>query len=548
MNQIKTFLKGLIGSGGVQRSDVSNQTKENSDDEIIDSNENKSRINQEGIFNTTESKVNNDRNSALFNEDQNNIILDEAFINEIVMAVKDAKENGDPTEEEKDYNILNAIHQESKKHVEESSTSEKADFDMQELLGFSSIDKEMIEEIDFVVKESIIREGNEPQPVQALQTELENKEVAKRQLVEQISEVEWEQPAPKKLIFTPYEPKSTDVNDLSTFEIQKTKTPYLTDDEINLLINKETLTTESTSEPPKKKKKIYIPVEMKEFSRSVFTLEEDELIKEYVRRNPHMKNTHKLYQRIGEVLTSHTGNSIRSRFFTTLSKDLEYVYKVEPDTGTLMTDSSGNYIKTTQLPGGIKKAYTADEDYLIALAVKCVFYLNVNDDLEDKIDPLSVELLKELEFEYYERVFYNKEEYIQSDPNIECQNNDKVLQQGEIPSFAKFRCNKTKGPTTRIFFGQMSGRFPQHTLLSWRDRHDKFVKKYGVDNYIYYYNRCLFLEMEPQPIKELTSVKNKAILELEKNPQAGSLEDLEMRFKRKNNHSGNYNREHTKKP
>lgn len=547
MNHIKTFLKGLVGTGDVQRSNTSSQIKENSEDEIIDSGGNEDHIYQTGTLKTTDKKVKG-RDSALFNKDQNSLMLVDDLVNEIVMTVNDTKDNRTATEGDNDFNIINAIHAESKKHVEESSKKEKVTLDMQELLGLNSVDRQMIEEIDFAVKESITTAANELQSEQPLQAELDSQEVAQRKLVEQISEVEWEQSAPKKLIFTPYEPKTADVNDLSTFEIQKTKTPYLNDDEINVLINKETPSADSTTEPPAKKKKLYIPVEMKEFSRSVFTLQEDELIKEYVRRNPHLKNTHKLYQRIGEVLNSHTGNSIRSRFFNTLSKDLEYVYKVDPDTGTILTDSSGNYIKTTQIPGGIKKAYTADEDYLIALAVKCVFYLNLNNDLDVKIDPLNVELLKELEFEYYERVFYNKEEYILSDPTIECQNNDAVLQQGEIPSFAKFRCNKTKGPTTRMFFGQMSYRFPQHTLLSWRDRHDKFVKKYGIDNYIYYYNRCLFLELEPEPIKELTSVKNKAILELERNPQAGSLEDLEMRFKRKNNHSGNYNREHTKKP
>lgn len=579
MNHVKGFFKGLLRSENTDSErEVTNNEETNSeqvfetardlekDDEVgnvtTDMTENYNSYNIEGEEQKEEEEDDDDEDEV-----QNVSVINEDLLDEMMMAANEADK-----EQDDNFNILEAIHEESKKHVEEA-LKEQADTQGKPLspqeaeeVESNETEQKILHDIDTSTIEPNIHKTTftesqfpERQVESLMEVEqmIMEQDTADNNLEIQVLTDKEQSSEPKKLIFTPYEPENNKpINDLTPFDIQRAKTPYLQDEQINALINKPTDTDleEGTTEPPRKKKKIYIPAEIKGLSRSIFTPEEDELIKEYVRRNPHLKMTHKLYQRIGEVLSSHTGNSIRSRFFNTLLKDLDYVYEINPKTGDLLTDSEGNYIKTTQLPGGVKKSFTAEEDYLIALAVKCIFYLTYNNTLETQIDPLNIEPLKQFELEYYTKVLNENETYIDTDPNIECKNGEEEEEEGnelaanEIPSFAKFRCNGTKGPTTRKFFNQMSARFPQHTPLSWRDRHDKFMKKFGIDKFISYYNRCVLLGLDPQPIKELTSTRNKAILELEKNPAAGTLEELEMRFKRKNNYSGNYNREHTNKP
>lgn len=72
-------------------------------------------------------------------------------------------------------------------------------------------------------------------------------------------------------------------------------------------------------------------------------------------------------------MPNHTGNSIRHRFRVYLSKRLEYVYEVDKF-GKLVRDDDGNLIKTKVLPPSIKRKFSADEDYTLAIAVKKQFY------------------------------------------------------------------------------------------------------------------------------------------------------------------------------
>lgn len=62
-----------------------------------------------------------------------------------------------------------------------------------------------------------------------------------------------------------------------------------------------------------------------------------------------------------------------------------------------------------------------------------------------------------------------------------------------------------------------------------------FLKPYGIDRYIYYYNKCRLLKVEPEPISGLTSARSRAIL-LQKTTTFAeniTLADLEMKFTRR---------------
>ncbi|SGZ38153.1 uncharacterized protein HGUI_00353 [Hanseniaspora guilliermondii] len=370
------------------------------------------------------------------------------------------------------------------------------------------------------------------------------------------------------------------IEEPSEFAIQKVKTPYLDKDEINLLVGEEKKGTDHGSnvieEKPTetlkrkaedqesqnntenvfsnpllngffsqkknklKKRKVYIASEIKTLNSSLFTKEEDDLILEYVRSNPHLKNSHSLYDHIAKRLTNHTGNSIRRRFFNKLEKEMGYHYEIDEETGDVAKDEDGNAIKNQDKINTSKSKYTAEEDYSTALLLKCHFFLNLNPDVEGFIDRYDIESLDRMERAYYEMNLipvgdnkFNDEKIILTNPDIPCSNNGKVIDWK--PDFAQFRCNGTCGPVKKIILERLVMKYPNHSIKSWRDRCHRFLKPYGIDRYIYYYNKCRVLKIEPEPITGVSSAYNRAILmhRSKKFPENVTLADLEMRFTRR---------------
>lgn len=371
------------------------------------------------------------------------------------------------------------------------------------------------------------------------------------------------------------------IEEPSDFLIQKVKTPYLDKAEIKLLVEEEKKgadqgTDVSDKEEPTttmkrkvndeesqkdteneysnpllngffsqkknklKKRKVYIASEIKTFDSSLFTKEEDDLILEYVRSNSHLKNSHNLYDHIAKRLKNHTGNSIRRRFFNKLEKQMGYHYEVDEETGDVAKDKEGNVITTQEKINTQKSKYTAEEDYSTALLLKCHFYLDLNPDVEGIIDRYDIEALDSMERAYYEANLIpdgdnrlDEQKIIPSNPDIPCCNNGKVIDWK--PDFAQFRCNGTSGPLKKIIVERLVLKFPNHSIKSWRDRYNRFLKPYGIDRYIYYYNKCRLLKVEPEPISGLTSARSRAIL-LQKTTTFAeniTLADLEMKFTRR---------------
>lgn len=371
------------------------------------------------------------------------------------------------------------------------------------------------------------------------------------------------------------------IEEPSSFFLQKVKTPYLDKNEIELLVEEEKNRTElsndaSNKEEPTttlkrkvndegtqndtdneysnpllngffsqkknklKKRKVYVASEIKTFNSSLFTKEEDDLILEYVRSNSHLKNSHSLYDHIAKRLKKHTGNSIRRRFFNKLEKKMDYHYEVDKETGDVAKDEEGNAITTREKINIQKSKYTAEEDYSTALLLKCHFYLDLNPDVEGIIDRYDIEALDSMERAYYEANLIpdgdNKlddRKIIPSNPNIPCCNNGKVIDWK--PDFAQFRCNGTSGPLKKILVERLALKFPNHSIKSWRDRYNRFLKPYGIDRYIYYYNKCRVLKVEPEPISGLSSSRNRALL-LQKTTTFAeniTLADLEKKFTRR---------------
>ena len=289
-----------------------------------------------------------------------------------------------------------------------------------------------------------------------------------------------------------------------------------------------------------KKRKVYIASEIKLIDASLFTKEEDDLIIEYVRRNPHLKNSHTLYDHIAKSMKKHTGNSIRRRFFNKLEGKVDYYYKADEETGELAQDLKGNLIQIYDVITTQKNKFTADEDYYMALLLKCHFYLTLNPDVEGIIDRYDFNALDKMEKEYYEKNLIpddmNKltdRNIVPSNPDIPCANNGKVIDWK--PDFAQFRCNGTNGPLRKEIVERIAMRFSTHSQKSWRDRYNKMLKPYGIDRFIYYYNKCRIMKIQPEPIAGLSSALNRAKL-LHSSvhfPENITLADLEMKFTRK---------------
>lgn len=221
-------------------------------------------------------------------------------------------------------------------------------------------------------------------------------------------------------------------------------------------------------------------------NKASFTEEEDEFILDVVRKNPTRRTTHTLYDEISHYVPNHTGNSIRHRFRVYLSKRLEFVYEVDKY-GKLLRDEDGNLIKTKSLPPSIKKKFTADEDYSLAIGIKKQFYRDLY-----QVDPDSgTSLITE-----------------EDSPTAVAKRNmtmDPNHVPGTEPSFKDYQVKERRGPIAREFFKQFGENKPTHTENAWRDRFRKFLLAYGIDDYIKYYETEKSQGNEPEPMKNLTN-------------------------------------------
>lgn len=221
-------------------------------------------------------------------------------------------------------------------------------------------------------------------------------------------------------------------------------------------------------------------------NKSSFTREEDEFILDVVRKNPTRRTTHTLFDEISHYVPNHTGNSIRHRFRVYLAKRLEFVYQVN-DEGKLIRDQNGDLIKTDILPTGLKKKFSAEEDYNLALAVKRQFYRDLF-----QLDPLTGETL------------------IREDDDASVIAKRKLVMSSEfspsqIPSFDDYAVEERKGPLSREFFKTFAIEYPTHSENAWRDRYRKFVLPYGVDAYLQYFEKCKAEGVPAEAIKNMTN-------------------------------------------
>lgn len=184
---------------------------------------------------------------------------------------------------------------------------------------------------------------------------------------------------------------------------------------------------------------------------SKFTKPEDEFILDLVRRNPNLRSTHSFFERISQFLplAGHTGNSIRYRFRKILSKEMKYYYLVDPLTNELKIDQETNEpIKIYETPSLIKSQYTAEEDLFLCKSV--LDYINGK----------------------------------------------------TFPHIKRKRLNVS---IPEIVYQNISNEMSNHSALSYRDRYRKFACKYGLQNYIDYYENCLKEGTTPNPMKNLSS-------------------------------------------
>ncbi|AAS50591.1 ABL180Wp [Eremothecium gossypii ATCC 10895] len=221
-------------------------------------------------------------------------------------------------------------------------------------------------------------------------------------------------------------------------------------------------------------------------NKSSFTEEEDEFILDVVRKNPTRRTTHTLFDEISHYVPNHTGNSIRHRYRVYLSKRLNYVYKVD-ENGKLLRDEKGEFIKTDVLPQGLKRKFTADEDYQLALNIKKQFYKDIY-----QVDPDTGESL------------------IRDDDEPSTVAKRKMVMDptfipGKEPSFQDYNVGDRRGPLSREFFKTYGEKYPSHTENAWRDRFRKFLLNYGIDEYIAYYENEQAHNRVPEPMKNMTN-------------------------------------------
>ncbi|KAH3901520.1 DNA-binding transcription factor RAP1 SCDLUD_003016 [Saccharomycodes ludwigii] len=245
-----------------------------------------------------------------------------------------------------------------------------------------------------------------------------------------------------------------------------------------------------------KSQRVYVANNALVASKMNFTPEEDQFILDVVRKNPRKRDTHSLFHEISNYLGAHTGNSIRHRFRTQLSDKLDWVYETD-ESGDLIKDANGQYIKTNVKPPGLKKNYTAEEDYNLCIAIKKQFYVDLYQVDPDTKEPLATNgtAISNSNDSARKQITLNKF------PTIP----------GTEPDFKSFKVEDRRGPLSRDFFKNFNQIYPQHPPVSWRDRYRKFALKYGVDNYIQYYEECLEKGEIPTPMKNLTSRKERSL-------------------------------------
>lgn len=231
--------------------------------------------------------------------------------------------------------------------------------------------------------------------------------------------------------------------------------------------------------------------------KTAFNEDEDAFILDVVRKNPTRRNTHSLYDEISNYIPNHTGNSIRHRYRVYLSKNLDFVYKVD-NMGKLLRDELGNLIKTKELPPILKKKFTAVEDYSLAMQIKKQFYKDLF-----KIDPITGQstLLTHLQLDGNDNLNISQ----QTRKSLELLNG--LTSRGSEPKFDDYKVVDRRGPVAREFFKEMAELYPDHSENAWRDRFRKFLLPYGIDNYIEYYEMEIANDRVPEPMKNLTNRK-----------------------------------------
>ncbi|CCE66150.1 hypothetical protein TPHA_0O01830 [Tetrapisispora phaffii CBS 4417] len=222
------------------------------------------------------------------------------------------------------------------------------------------------------------------------------------------------------------------------------------------------------------------------YNKASFTEEEDEFILDVVKKNPTRRTTHTLFDEISNYLPNHTGNSVRHRYRVYLSKRLEFVYQVDSN-GRLVRDENGDLIKTKVLPPSLKKKFTAQEDYTLAIAIKKQFYKDLY-----QVDPDSGSSLIMADDS---PVMVAKRKVTMAPNHVP----------GTEPSFDSFKVLDRTGPLAREFFKSFSEKNTSHTENAWRDRFRKFILPYGIDAYIEYYDSEKAKGKEPEPMRNFTN-------------------------------------------
>ncbi|VEU23781.1 DEKNAAC104924 [Brettanomyces naardenensis] len=194
---------------------------------------------------------------------------------------------------------------------------------------------------------------------------------------------------------------------------------------------------------------VFFPTPKKRSAK--FTESEDAAILDLIRRNPYLRSTHSFYAQIAQLpmLSNHTGNSIRFRFRKVLSKRLDWVYKVDPETNEIqLNPETQEPLKLEELPGLLKSQYTAEDDYNLC---KCVLDFRTNGGTalrKRKMDSKSI---------------------------------------------------------PESIFQELSIKYPRHSAMSWRDRYRKFASVYGLERYIGEFEKCIADKTAPEPMRNLSS-------------------------------------------
>jgi Myb-like DNA-binding protein RAP1 len=187
-----------------------------------------------------------------------------------------------------------------------------------------------------------------------------------------------------------------------------------------------------------------------------FTPEEDEIILERVRQDPRRRTSHKLFDEIAQVLTNHTGNSIRYRYRNQLERKLTYVYKTDENGALVKHGDSFVRESIHNIPKTMKNKFTAEDDLRLC---QSIIDFNVREHQKQVADGVKDE--------------------------------------------KRFPLNLEGSLTVPVsFFRDMERTSPNHSRAAWRDRYRKFATKYGIKKYVDY---CAVTpKSEWEPMKDFT--------------------------------------------